>query len=492
MARWSVGLAILAAVSLAAAKCGGSGGTGGTGGASGSNGSGGGSGSDGSGTAGTTGNGGTGSGGGSGGTGAAGGTGAGGGSTVTSGGGGSASGGSIEPTGGGVPESGAWATGERLDDAAECDGLVPDRLPAPVRFTWSSPVDLVSHCLGGISDGTGHVVAWAEETSGRVLQVFGPDGPVGSSFHGDSTTPPVPQASGWTVLGVSAAQDPSAILRAVRVVHRTIAPDATITSEATVSGDPARVDNRSWSLAEDPAGGSLAMVAEVDRLNDHGTALTGQRFDASGAALWPAARILVGTLPAGPADDFFLASGISTAGASLSAWASNGAVSLAWRDRGGSVVAQASDRETVEAVLGSNGQQPSSGVELHPLLDGSLALRAAGAYRRVFSHLATTSSPLPQWLAGRSSWSFRVTRGGRGYVLLPPAGQGDGPYSDCMQRLELIARSGRRCGQITLHAVHGNGFCSPGTVDQGWDGTVVQQLAPGHCFYVLWPRMLAP
>jgi hypothetical protein len=32
--------------------------------------------------------------------------------------------------------------------------------------------------------------------------------------------------------------------------------------------------------------------------------------------------------------------------------------------------------------------------------------------------------------------------------------------------------------------------CTTGALDQGWDGTVVQQTAHGACGYRWWPRLL--
>jgi hypothetical protein len=34
------------------------------------------------------------------------------------------------------------------------------------------------------------------------------------------------------------------------------------------------------------------------------------------------------------------------------------------------------------------------------------------------------------------------------------------------------------------------GPCTTGAIDQGWDGTVVQQASADACTYRWWPRML--
>ncbi len=61
--------------------------------------------------------------------------------------------------------------------------------------------------------------------------------------------------------------------------------------------------------------------------------------------------------------------------------------------------------------------------------------------------------------------------------------------ADCAQSIDLIAPSGRLCGRVTLRE-SGSG-CTTGAVDQGWDGTVVQQSGHDACTFRWWPRLLA-
>jgi len=128
-------------------------------------------------------------------------------------------------------------------------------------------------------------------------------------------------------------------------------------------------------------------------------------------------------------------------------------------------------------------------IELRPLLDGSIVASEGGVWTRRFPLLGDHAEDAPAWLAARPRWRFRNTRGSRGYVLLPP-----GTVStDCSQEIELLARSGRLCGRAV--------FADPGqpcdpvrngaTIDQGWDGTVVQQSPRAHCAWRFWPRLLA-
>ena len=102
-------------------------------------------------------------------------------------------------------------------------------------------------------------------------------------------------------------------------------------------------------------------------------------------------------------------------------------------------------------------------LELVPLLDGSLAVRAEGSFRRVYPGSPAPARPSPRGSprapAGRSGF----TRGNRGYAVLPPAGEAS---PGCVQSVELRAPSGRLCGQVVLRPAQA-GACVTGAVDQG-------------------------
>ncbi len=99
---------------------------------------------------------------------------------------------------------------------------------------------------------------------------------------------------------------------------------------------------------------------------------------------------------------------------------------------------------------------------------------------------ACSGEAAPAWLAARTNQTFRFTRGNRGYAFFPPAGQNS---ADCTQAVELLAPSGRRCVKLTFRR-DGNA-CVTGAIDQGWDGTVVQQASSGACGWRSWPGLLA-
>ncbi len=361
---------------------------------------------------------------------------------------------------------------ERLDASAECDGLVPERVPAPVDVEWTQPSGT---CGAATADGTGHVAVSARNGDQVTWQVFAPSGAPAQSL---SAWPLVPQPSGWHGLGVVTV-DPTVPF--LSVIHRTFSPEGGLLGETAATAAPTRNRLDAWTLAQDPRGGSATAVAETDAFHNHWSDVEAQRFDASGRARWGA------NLRFGASDQHaiaFLGTGISTVGESLTLWQHSAQLDAWWIDGGGNTVASEVRAEDFATAIGSATLQAHD-LQLVPLLDGALALRSDGSFRRLYPHLATRSAPLPGWLADRAGWVLRFTRGARGYALLPPAGQ---PSPDCAQALELRSSSGRLCGRVRL--LGGGGACTTGAVDQGWDGTVVQQRAQGGCRYRFWPGLL--
>ncbi len=361
---------------------------------------------------------------------------------------------------------------ERLDDAAECDGLLPDEVPAPVTVSTPAPAD--GACGGGISDGTGHVAVAARAGDGGSWRVFAPDGTPRGTL---SAWPLVAEERGWQGLRVTAVPAPD---EGSVVAATAFRPDGSPSRSTTVSLDPAAVLTRRGVLAADPRGGSLVLLADVDRAHNHWSSVRAQRLDAAGAPRWTdPVRLASRSDPV-----LFLAAGVSRAGEALALWQHSAYLDLAWVDAGGATVASAELGERAVDVLGTDALSPA--LELVPLLDGSVAVRADGSLRRLYPRLATSSAPLPAWLGARADWSFRFARGNRGYALFPPAGQ---PSPGCAQTIELRAPSGRLCGQVVLRDPQG-GACVTGVVDQGWDGTVVQQASEDACSWRFWPGLL--
>jgi hypothetical protein len=348
----------------------------------------------------------------------------------------------------------------RLDEAAECAGLIPSSIPAPVQPDIA-PL-LGDGCHGGMSDGTGHVaVAVASSRFGSRYQTFFPDGMPSQQFLGQSEI--FPQSEGWQTIwksGGGSSWDPPT----VDVV--TFGPDGSLRRR-----EPAvTADMWSWAAGqfEDPLGGTMIVMTGSGPPYS-GIPCTGHafRFSADGAP-----RPGEATFSCDP-----VAAGVSNQGESLvlDSAAGSDRWTVNWFNPDGTAAVQGEENRDL------NGR-------LVPMLDGSLVLKT-GLYEtwtRRFSHLAPASEPAPEWLAARPHWRYRFTRGNQGYALFSPTGQWT---ETCEPTIELRAPSGRLCGTIafTLEGIS----CPRGTIDQGWDGTVVQQLeGVGTCQYRWWPRLL--
>jgi hypothetical protein len=213
---------------------------------------------------------------------------------------------------------------------------------------------------------------------------------------------------------------------------------------------------------------------------NHWSGVTAHRFDGAGAPSWPGG-VVVGTDDSA-SEPFFLGAGVSRRGDALVLAQDSASLDASWLDGGGHGVAAADRGERWEPVVGPG---LAHALELVPLLDASLALRSDGTFRRAYPHLATTSAPLPAWLAARAAWTIRFTRGNAGYAAFPPPGL---PSDDCTQRVEVLSPGGRLCGRVVLRE-EGRG-CLTRAADQGWDGTVVQQSSADACRYRWWPGLL--
>jgi len=91
---------------------------------------------------------------------------------------------------------------------------------------------------------------------------------------------------------------------------------------------------------------------------------------------------------------------------------------------------------------------------------------------RQFDSLATTGSAPPSWLTSRPDTKIHMARNGTAYAVLSLANMSESP--DCAQRLEIVSASGKSCGTATFFVAPG--ACRSGSLDVGYDGTVIQQL----------------
>jgi hypothetical protein len=362
---------------------------------------------------------------------------------------------------------------ERLDASAECDGLVPDRVPEPVVVRRGPEAGAA--CAGGISDGTGAVAIAVRDASGEVRwRAYRADGSEAGTFTAD--LPLLPQPAGWQALLATrpeGATDPEIELLAV-------GPDGAVARRETISPDPTRRSYFGWDLSADPAGGSVAVVRSTHNFGNHWSDVTVHRFDADGAPRWPGG-VSVLSDPS-PLEPMFLGVGATLGGDTLLLTQNSAFLDVTWLDGNGHGVGGSVMHEYAHPLVGEGLRHE---LELFPLLDGSSALRADGTWRRRYDPREPASTPLPPWLAARADATVRVTRGGAGYVTLPAAGEAS---PGCTQVVELVAASGRVCGRAVFREEGTS--CTSGAIDQGWDGTVVQQSGRDACTYRWWPRLL--
>lgn len=406
-----------------------------------------------------------------------GGTPTGGGDTAGDSGGGTAPGGTGDGSGGPVATGDGSVELERLDTSGECDGLVPSNAPPAVTVHVAG--DQAS-CGAGLSEGGGHVAVMFDRSgSGAGWQVFAPDGTPERTFGmpfppGSNGLNPhglFPQQDGWVGVRVG-NPDTSQIELTVEAYAADGSPRR---REQVVPAAPlAGRTTDSWGVAEDPLGGVLVFHSGRALNGNHPCFGEANRYDAVGAPRGPAGSVLCSPYRGA----------VSSRGEALVLSIDAGTVWLAWIRSDGT---EARPLVAHGDAGGPNGLFRRGGqVQLAPLLDGSVVAREGVTWTLHFPYLGDRAGDAPGWLASRPGFTFRNTRGNRGYALLPPAGATSG---DCSQRVELLAPSGRLCGTLTLKG--DGGSCATGSVDQGWDGTVVQQGARDRCAWRFWPRLLA-
>lgn len=343
---------------------------------------------------------------------------------------------------------------ERLDANAECDALVPASVPTPVTAKVTNPRGPT--CLGGTSEGGGHVaVVDGLAAPNDEWLSFTPDGTPRQRFRlfGGASAP---QPDGWLGVQAGSSHGPMSV------------------SFASFFGDgsPRLSESISniggFAFGADPQGGALFLVVPFDPASTTTCTAQARRYDATGALRGPPGRTACA-----------FAVGVSTTGDGLGIELTRGGrVVLHWIRPDGTPARPPSDDGAFADVLGTT-------FDLAPLLDGSLAARTAPGWTRRYPDLAARGEPAPAWLAAHGRERFRFTRGNKGYAFFPAPGQAS---ADCRQAIELVAPSGRRCVRLTFREPDTG--CTTGAIDQGWDGTVVQQSAKDPCAYRWWPGLL--
>ncbi len=317
----------------------------------------------------------------------------------------------------------------------------------------TDPPSFGGGCSGGLSDGTGHVaVVFGSVPTATNYLALDPEGRAQQQFTLSSELWAEPE--GWQ--GVRAATRQAPFSASVRTLFK----DGSLRND-----QPLPTSITPLLIAPDPRGGSLAVVVPgTASPGTPGCAGEARRFDATGA---PAGAV-------GRTGCDLSAAGVSNGGEALVLERASGGTLLRWLRADGTPAAPTST-DSEPAPFG-----------LVPLLDGSLAGLRGTVYVRRYPHLASAGEGPPAWLAARPGQAFRFTRGNRGYAFFPAPGRNS---SDCTQQVELVAPDGRRCARVTFRR-DGNG-CTTGDIDQGWDGSVVQQSAFGACSWRVWPGFFA-
>ncbi len=352
---------------------------------------------------------------------------------------------------------------DRIDANAECEGLVPSAAPDAVVATVVPGTFRACDGWGAVSDGSGHVaLSVTSQRSGMERQAFTPGGaPLKRFWTGWRL---LPQPQGWIAGSDGVYPTPDGFAETTAY-----APDGT-------PGRTVRVERSIDSpihqsvLAEDPLGGALLVHAWHDTDGSGRCGGDARRIDAAGAMRGAPGEI--GCSISG--------AGVSSRGEALVLEDRRGELYVHWlRADGTPARAPALEGRTEERFT------PGGRVRLAPLLDGSLAVSESDRWTWRYPHLALGAGPAPEWLAARSGWTFRNTRGNRGYAFFPPGAESP----ECAQAIELRAPSGRLCGKVTLS--NPGGACRTGFADQGWDGTVVEKDVREECRWRWWPRLLA-
>jgi hypothetical protein len=315
-------------------------------------------------------------------------------------------------------------------------------------------------------------------------QAYTKDGKQEHFFYAPALTPLLPQDRGYH--SVAATIGATANGTSVSGIdHKVISGDG-VTLRTTPLSRPGTSSYR-WNVSGIPHGGSLAVVRSCSM----SCGVTVRRFASDGT---PGNSALLG-LPHGPSasEPESGVGAVSAAGDTLVLLNDSGRRTLGWITPDGVELEiipgegtwHDDDRFQADVL------DPNGSYLVRPLLDGSVVLQEDGAWTRWYGYHATSGQPAPDWLASRDGWSFRWTRGARGYAFFQPADQ---IGSTCDQEIELVAPSGRLCAAVFLHS--GSQACWKGIVDQGWDGTVVQSSSSctgAHCTcsYRWWTRLLA-
>jgi hypothetical protein len=123
---------------------------------------------------------------------------------------------------------------------------------------------------------------------------------------------------------------------------------------------------------------------------------------------------------------------------------------------------------------------------MHLLVDGTVVVRDGADWNVALRDGAAGTVPVPGWLTARPGTRIATVRGSRAYAVL-----GSDPA-----RVELVAASGERCGDVGVPAPATSAENRPDRLDVGQDGTLFQRFTflqsdfGIHCGYQWWTGAL--
>lgn len=351
----------------------------------------------------------------------------------------------------------------------ECAGLNPAAPGAPVRAQLATGPGQA--CDEGHADGKG-TLALGFHGGGSSLHFFDPAGNPLGNFVGQSGNLQLDEQAEGVIAVDAGSRYSSPSVEWVKA-------DGTVGGRSTAGG------NAYVQSVDDPTGGVVLATFVFPAAYPNSL----EAYDAHGAPRWKVSR---------SDGEVYLAHGVDRLGNTLlitRVGATDNAHGT-WFDRNG-------NPQPGSVAMGAWGPY----LQLVPRIGGGFFLQrltndryAPDSYAAQFvaqiDTLGTAFTGPPAWLYKYDRLKLHPARGGTAYAFIDQSGH----PSDCTQRIQIVATTGKACGSASFNAGV-NGACQTAAINVAWDGTVVQQLAPqteAHdpagsqvsCTWQWWPGLL--
>jgi hypothetical protein len=351
----------------------------------------------------------------------------------------------------------------------ECAGLAPTAPGTKVRVQVPSGPGQV--CDAGHADGQGNL-ALGYHGGGATLHFFDPAGaPTGNFMStGGQLLQLDDQAGGFIAIDGQS--------RHMNALVDWVKPSGQLAGQSTAGGD-------GFVSLDDPTGGVVLVTFPFPAAYPNAL----EAYDAHGAPRWKIPR---------SDGEIYIAHGVDRVGNTLllTRIGTTDNVHGKWFDHEG-------NEQGGYVPVGNFGRalqlvpRIGSGLFLQTLTNSwYAAITSPIAFVAQIDTLAPAFTDPPAWLHAYDARYVHPARGGTAYAFIDPPAQ----TADCNQRVDVVATTGKSCGSAVFNAGV-NGACQTASLRVGWDGTVVQQLAPvleGHdpagaqtsCTWQWWPAFL--